>query len=82
VETTVYVAPDHRRQGHGIKLYTALIEHLHDRDLHCAIGLIALPNTESVALHEKLGFRKAGELSEVGWKFGKWVNVGYWQLQL
>jgi phosphinothricin acetyltransferase len=80
VETTVYVAHDHLWQGHGSRLYNSLIERLRSEDLHCAIGLIALPNQGSVSLHEKLGFRKVGELGEVGWKFEKWVNVGYWQL--
>jgi phosphinothricin acetyltransferase len=79
-ESVVYVAKNHHRQGCGTKLYSALIEQLRDQGLHCAIGQIALPNQESVALHEKLGFRKAGGLSEVGWKFGKWVDIGYWQL--
>jgi L-amino acid N-acyltransferase YncA len=80
VETTVYVAHDHLRRGYGIKLYNSLFEHLRSDNLHCTIAIIALPNQESVALHEKLGFIKVGELSEVGWKFGRWVNVGYWQL--
>jgi phosphinothricin acetyltransferase len=44
--------------------------------------VIALPNEASVALHEKLGFRKVGETEEVGWKFGRWLNVGYWQFAL
>lgn len=82
VETTVYVAHEHRRRGYGSKLYSALIDCLRDQKLHCAMGLIALPNQESVSLHEKLGFRNAGALSEVGWKFGRWVNVGYWQLMI
>lgn len=82
VETTVYVAQDHRREGLGMQLYAALVEQLKFRDLHCAIGVIALPNPASVSLHEKLGFRKVGELKEVGWKLGRWVNVGYWQLLL
>ena len=82
VETTIYVAQDHRGEGLGIGLYSALIDHLKSRDVHCALGVIALPNPASVALHEKLGFRKAGELHEVGCKLGQWVNVSYWQLLL
>ena len=49
---------------------------------HCVVGGIALPNPASVARSEKLGFRKVGELKEVGWKHGRWVDVGYWQLIL
>ena len=46
------------------------------------LGGIALPNAASVALHEKLGFRKVAELKEVGRKLDRWVDVGYWQLIL
>jgi L-amino acid N-acyltransferase YncA len=46
------------------------------------LGIIALPNRASIALHEKLGFKKIGHFAEVGWKFGHWVDVGYWQLIL
>ena len=46
------------------------------------IGGAALPNPASVALHEKLGFSKIGQFSEVGFKFGQWVDVAYWQLLL
>ena len=82
VETTLYVAQDHRREGIGIELHKMLIDQLKPQDFHCALGVIALPNPGSVALHEKLGYRKVGELQEVGWKLGQWVNVGYWQLLL
>jgi L-amino acid N-acyltransferase YncA len=82
VETTVYVAPDHLREGIGVRLYSSLIEHLKSHGFHCALGVIALPNRGSVALHEKLGFQKVGELKELGWKLERWVNVGFWQLLL
>lgn len=82
VETSVYISPGHPRQGFGEALYRALIEHLRNQDFHCALGGIALPNEASIALHEKLGFRKVGELEEVGFKFDRWVNVGYWQRSL
>jgi hypothetical protein len=57
----------------------ALIERLARQGFHCALGGIALPNPASIALHEKLGFTKVGELQQVGWKHDRWVNVGYWQ---
>ena len=41
---------------------------------------IALPNEASVALHEKMGFTKTAHLHEVGWKLGRFIDVGYWQL--
>jgi phosphinothricin acetyltransferase len=82
VESTVYVEPECTGRGIGSRLYEALIEELRGRRLHCAIGGIALPNPASIAVHEKLGFVPIGRFREVGWKFGRWVDVGYWELLL
>ncbi len=79
VETSVYVAREHHGNGVGERLYRELIERVAKQGFHAALGGIALPNPASVALHEKLGFRKVGELEQVGWKHDRWVNVGYWQ---
>ena len=81
-ETTVYLAQEHMGKGLGSELYGELIESLRRKKLHCAIGVIALPNAASITLHERLGFRKIGEFQEIGRKFGQWINVGYWQLLL
>jgi L-amino acid N-acyltransferase YncA len=59
-----------------------LIAELKTRKLHSALGCIALPNPASIALHEKLGFKKVAHFTEVGWKLDRWVDVGYWQLTL
>lgn len=80
VEVTVYLDPDCSGLGIGSRLYEALLSKLGKLDLHAAFGVIALPNDASVALHEKFGFAKAAHLREVGFKFGRWVDVGYWQL--
>ncbi len=82
VESTVYLAPACTRQGIGSRLYEALIAELRRCGAHCVVGGIALPNPASIALHEKFGFRKIGQFHEVGWKFGAWVDVGYWELLL
>lgn len=82
VETTIYLAPHATGRGTGRRLYGELIRKLQSRGIHAAIGGIALPNAASVALHERLGFRKVGHFSEVGHKFGRWIDVGYWQLTL
>lgn len=79
VESTVYLSPSATGRGLGTELYQALIAELRDRDTHCVVGGISLPNAASVALHEKLGFKRIGQFSEIGWKFGQWVDVGYWQ---
>ena len=49
---------------------------------HLVIGGIALPKPTSVALHETLGFQEVAKFKEVGFRFGRWVDVGYWQLML
>lgn len=82
VETTVYLAPAFIGKGIGTALYRALLKHLKGQGLHVAIGGIALPNAASVALHEGLGFRKVAHFPEVGFKFDRWIDVGYWQLTL
>lgn len=82
VETTVYVAASHQGRGVGAALYRALIEDLRTHKVHSVVGGIALPNPASVALHEKLGFKKIAHFAEVGWKLDRWVDVGYWQLLL
>lgn len=81
-ETTVYLAPDHAGKGIGTALYGALFDRLREAGYHVAIGGIALPNAASIALHEKLGFEKVAQFSEVGFKFDRWTDVGYWQLNL
>ena len=82
VESSVYLDPDHAGKGAGTLLYQALLAELRRRELHLVIGGIAQPNEASVRLHERLGFQKVAHFSEVGLKFGRWVDVGYWQLKL
>jgi phosphinothricin acetyltransferase len=69
-------------KGAGSRLYQQLIVRLKALGLHLAIGGVALPNPASVALHEKMGFRKVAHFSEVGFKFGRWIDVAYWHLVL
>jgi len=82
VEASIYLAHHATGRGLGTLLYRALITDLRDRNLHCVIGGAALPNPASVALHEALGFTKVGEFREVGFKFGRWIDVAYWELIL
>lgn len=82
VETTIYLEPRSFGRGIGTALYGALISALRELDVHCAVGGIALPNPASVALHERLGFSKIGQFRDIGCKFGRWVDVGYWELIL
>jgi L-amino acid N-acyltransferase YncA len=82
VEITVYVAPGCFGRGIGSLLYGELIPTLKPQGIHAVMGGIALPNDASVALHEKFGFRKVAHFYEVGFKFNRWIDVGYWQLTL
>jgi phosphinothricin acetyltransferase len=81
-ETSVYVAPGQGGKGIGSALYKTLLEELRAREIHMAIGGIAQPNPASVALHERLGFEKVAHFKQVGRKFDRWIDMGYWELQL
>jgi len=82
VEVSVYLAEDARSRGWGTRLYEALFATLRERSVHVAIGGIALPNAASVAIHEKFGMQKVAHFHQVGYKFGQWIDVGYWQVLL
>lgn len=79
VESSIYLAPAHVGHGLGSALYASLLENLRERSLHCVIGGAALPNPASAALHEKLGFTEVAHFRENGFKFGRWIDVAYWQ---
>jgi L-amino acid N-acyltransferase YncA len=79
VESTIYLAAGQQGRSIGTKLYGALLAELETRRFHTAVGGIALPNPASIALHEKLGFTKIAQFAEVGRKFDRWIDVGYWQ---
>lgn len=82
VESTVYLKQGSQGKGIGTILYRELLNRIAQSNIHAVIGGIALPNDPSVALHEKLGFEKVAQFKEVGFKFGKWIDVGYWELVL
>lgn len=82
VESTVYLDQDYAGRGLGRILYGSLLDALRERGLRVVIGGIAQPNAASAGLHEALGFRKVAHFTEVGRKFGRWVDVGYWELNL
>jgi phosphinothricin acetyltransferase len=81
-ESTVYLDSKSGGKGYGSLLYQRLLNDLKDRQYHIVIGGVALPNPASVALHEKFGFKKVAHYEEVGFKFGQWIDVAYWQLTL
>ena len=79
VESTVYLSQDNTGNGFGRRIYSALIQSATDKGFRELIGVIALPNPASIALHRTLGFREAGVLRGVGHKFDKYVDVALWQ---
>ena len=81
-ESAIYLGEASRGQGLGTRLYQDLFGQLRARGLRVVMGVIALPHPASVAFHERLGFRRAGLFPRVGYKFERWIDVGYWQLEL
>ena len=78
VESSIYLKNGCGGKGLGTRLYAELLSQV-ALQRHTIIGGIALPNEASVKLHEKCGFKKVAHFSEAGRKFGKWIDVGFWQ---
>lgn len=82
VEVSVYIHEAHRRRGVGRGLYTTLLDTLRRQGYRTALAVISLPNPPSVALHEVLGFTSVGVFHNAGFKFGAWLDSGWWELSL
>lgn len=83
VELSVYVAPDATGAGLGRALYERMLAQLElDERFHRAYAIIALPNEGSIAFHERMGFVHRGTLSEAGCKFGRYLDVAYYERTL
>ncbi len=81
-EAGVYLHPSATGRGIGSALVEALLAELRARQFHCVMGGVSLPNEASVTLLQKFGFRQVAHFKETGYKFGRWIDVGYWQLML
>jgi len=81
-ECSVYIHDDFQRAGVAMALYTALIDILKYQDFRNLYAVINLPNDKSVRFHEKMGFKYFATYENVGYKLGRWKNVGWWQLKL
>lgn len=82
VEHSVYIHKDHRGKGLGLMLMKRLIETAQQHDIHVMVGGIDLSNQGSIRLHEKLGFEHSGTIRQAGYKFGRWLDLGFFQLVL
>jgi L-amino acid N-acyltransferase YncA len=82
VEHSVYVHKDHRGEGIGLKLMRRLIDAATQQQYHVMIGGIDLANSGSIAFHEQLGFLHAGTIRHAGFKFGRWLDLAFYQLIL
>jgi phosphinothricin acetyltransferase len=81
-EVSVYVHSDYRRRGLARSLYEELFTKLAARGYYHAFAGISVPNQASEDLHQKLGFESIGVFKKVGFKFGRWHDVSWWQRML
>lgn len=82
VEISVYLSYEQVSKGWGTKLYQELFEILNSKAYHVALAGVTLPNAASEALHAKFGMKQVAHFHEVGFKFDRWLDVGYWQKKL
>ena len=82
VEHSVYVHPRNRRQGVAKTLLAELVAQAAAREVRVMVGVIDSANLASLALHQALGFTRAGTLRDVGFKFGRWLDIDLLQLTL
>jgi phosphinothricin acetyltransferase len=82
VEHSVYVHRDHRGRGVGTALMQRLMARAVSQDYHTMIGVVDAGNAASVALHERLGFVRAGVVRQAGFKFGAWLDAAFYQIIL
>ncbi len=81
-EHSIYVHPNYRRQGIAKQLMHTIIQAAKQADIHSLIGGIDEENQISIAFHKEFGFVEVGNLKQVGFKFGRWLNLVFVQLIL
>lgn len=82
VEHSVYVDSRHRNSGIGSALIKEIIRIVDEREYTTLVAGIDADNEKSIRIHEKLGFRYSGTINKAGYKFGKWLNLAFYQLDL
>jgi phosphinothricin acetyltransferase len=81
-EDSIYLKEEAQGRGVGKQLLDLLLAEAKKTDIHAVVAGITIPNEKSIGLHEKFGFKKTAHFPEVGYKLGKWLDVGYWELIL
>jgi L-amino acid N-acyltransferase len=79
VEHSIYVRHDQRGHGLGERLLRRVIDNAQLQGRHCLVGGIDAANAASIALHRKLGFEHAGTIQQAGFKFGRWLDLAFYQ---
>lgn len=79
-EVSIYVKSEAKQRKIGTQLYVKLFDELAETNVHAIFAGIALPNDASIIFHERLGFEKVAHFKEVGYKLGRWIDVGYWEM--
>jgi phosphinothricin acetyltransferase len=82
VENSVYVAADQRGKGIGKLLIAPLIQAAEQLDMHTIIAGIDATNEASIMLHRSFGFKEVAHFKQVGYKFGRWLDLTFMQLLL
>lgn len=82
VEHSVYVAADQQGKGYGALVLQKIIEQAQQENYHLLIGGIDAANEASIALHTKYGFKHSGTITQAGFKFGRWLDLAFYQLTL
>ena len=80
IEASIYVKNQSKQKGIGSQLYNKFLDELQGTSVHTIIAGISLPNDASIRFHEKLGYEKVAHFKEVGYKLGRWVDVGFWEM--
>lgn len=79
-EVSVYIHPDFHRKKVAHALYTSLNEMVRYQGIADLLAIITMPNEPSVSFHERFGYRKCGEFTNVGYKLNEWQNVGWFEM--
>ncbi|MER1959036.1 MAG: N-acetyltransferase family protein [Solibacillus sp.] len=82
VEHSVYVHKNHYKKGIATKLMHVLIDHAKAQDVKTMVAGIDKENAASMIIHEKLGFTYSGTIRNAGYKFGRWLDLVFYQLDL